>query len=282
MADFINRVTEHFDELTKSHKEVANYFLYNLDKVAVGTLEDLAGLVGVSTTTVIRFARQLGYSGFTELQKDAQDIVLNKDMIPEQPESGSPDQKVSSRLAISFERDIRNIENTMKDLKEEDLDRAVSLMQSADSLYIMSMRMGFSLAYYAFASWGRLRRDIRLLRFTGMEYPEEMVSMKKGDVCVVFAFPRFTSLAIQLLEWMKKRQVKVILVTSATFVAAREYAEIILPCRVRTASYQNSHVAPICLINYFTMALTAENYDEAAELLRDTEERLGPGFYIGN
>ena len=46
MADFINRVTEHFDELTKSHKEVANYFLYNLDKVAVGTLEDLAGLVG--------------------------------------------------------------------------------------------------------------------------------------------------------------------------------------------------------------------------------------------
>ena len=79
-------------------------------------------------------------------------------MIPEQPESGSPDQKVSSRLATSFERDIRNIENTMKDLKEEDLDRAVSLMQSADSLYIMSMRM---------------------------EYPEEMVSMKKGDVCVV-------------------------------------------------------------------------------------------------
>lgn len=230
MADFINRVTEHFDELTKSHKEVANYFLYNLDKVAVGTLEDLAGLVGVSTTTVIRFARQLGYSGFTELQKDAQNIVLNKDMIPEQPESGSPDQKVSSRLATSFERDIRNIENTMKDLKEEDLDRAVSLMQSADSLYIMSMRMGFSLAYYAFASWGRLRRDIRLLRFTGMEYPEEMVSMKKGDVCVVFAFPRFTSLAIHLLEWMKKRQVKVILVTSATFVAAREYAEIILPC----------------------------------------------------
>ena len=51
MADFINRVTEHFDELTKSHKEVANYFLYNLDKVAVGTLEDLAGLVGVSLAT---------------------------------------------------------------------------------------------------------------------------------------------------------------------------------------------------------------------------------------
>lgn len=173
-------MTEHFDELTKSHKEVANYFLYNLDKVAVGTLEDLAGLVGVSTTTVIRFARQLGYSGFTELQKDAQNIVLNKDMIPEQPESGSPDQKVSSRLATSFERDIRNIENTMKDLKEEDLDRAVSLMQSADSLYIMSMRMGFSLAYYAFASWGRLRRDIRLLRFTGMEYPEGDGQHEKG------------------------------------------------------------------------------------------------------
>ena len=188
---------------------------------------------------------------------------------------------MSEQAGHIFERDIRNvIENTMKDLKEEDLDRAVSLMQSADSLYIMSMRDGFSLAYYAFASWGRLRRDIRLLRFTGMEYPEEMVSMKRGRMRRLFAFPRFTSLAIHLLEWMKKRQVKVILVTSATFVAAREYAEInILPCRVRTASYQNSHVAPICLINYFgTMALTAENYDEAAELLRDTEELLGLAF----
>lgn len=282
MADFINRVTAHFDELTKSHKEVANYFLYNLDKVAVGTLEDLAGLVGVSTTTVIRFARQLGYAGFTELQKDAQNIVLNKDSLPGQTDGEPGKEKVNSRLAASFERDIRNIENTMKDLKEEELDRAVGLMQSADSLYIMSMRMGFSLSYYAFASWGRIRKNLHLIRFTGMEYPEEMVSMKKGDVCVVFAFPRFTSLAIHLLEWMKKKQIKVILITSAAFAAAREYAEIVLPCRVKTASYQNSHVAPICLINYFTMALTAENYDEAAELLRDTEELLGSEFYIGN
>ena len=282
MADFINRVTEHFDELTKSHKEVANYFLYNLDKVAVGTLEDLAGLVGVSTTTVIRFARQLGYSGFTELQKDAQNIVLNKDMIPEQPESGSPDQKVSSRLATSFERDIRNIENTMKDLKEEDLDRAVSLMQSADSLYIMSMRMGFSLAYYAFASWGRLRRDIRLLRFTGMEYPEEMLSMKSGDVCIIFTFPRYVTSAVRLMKWMKKHGVRIILVTAGTYSLEREFSDIVLTCRVKTGSYQNSYAAPVCLINYFTMAMASKKYDEAAALLKDSEELLGPGFYMNN
>lgn len=286
MADFINRVTAHFDELTNSHKEVANYFLYHLDKVAVSTLEELSGQVGVSTTTVIRFARQLGYTGFTQLQKAAQSIVLNKEAdaapapaaAPGKEHSGGPDRF----LQESYERDKLNIENTMRSLKKEELDKAVSLMLEADTLYLMGMRMAFTLAYYSFASWGRVRTSIRLLNMTGMEYPEEMLGMKKGDVCVLFAFPRYSSSLLRILNWMKKKQVKVILMTAASFAAAREFADIVLPCRVKTASYQNSYAAPVCLINYFTSALAAKNIAESAELLKDSEELLGPGFYIAD
>lgn len=281
MADFINRVTAHFDELTKSHKDVANYFLYNLDKVAVNTLEDLAGLVGVSTTTVIRFARQLGYGGFTELQKDAQNIVLNKEMDPP-TDIGEGNGEIDPLLFESFERDSRNIQNTMRGLAKEDLDKTAELMLSANNLYIMGMRMAYTLAYYSFASWGRMRRGIHLIHMTGMEYPEEMIGMGKGDVCVVFAFPRYNSSLIRILNWMKKKGVKVVLVTSSTFVAAGEFADIVLPCRVKTTSYQNSYAAPVCLINYFTMAFASRNSEESVELLKDTEELLGEGFYIGN
>lgn len=284
MADFINRVTAHFDELTNSHKEVANYFLYHLDKVAVSTLEELSGQVGVSTTTVIRFARQLGYTGFTQLQKAAQSIVLNKEAdvtsaaAPGKEHSAAPDRC----LQESYERDKLNIENTMRSLKKEELDKAVSLMLEADTLYLMGMRMAFTLAYYSFASWGRVRTNIRLLNMTGMEYPEEMLGMKKGDVCVLFAFPRYSSSLLRILNWMKKKQVKVILMTAASFAAAKEFADIVLPCRVKTSSYQNSYAAPVCLINYFTSALAAKNFAESAELLKDSEELLGPGFYIAD
>lgn len=282
MADFINRVTMHFDELTKSHKDVANYFLYHLDKVAVNTLEDMAGQVGVSTTTIIRFARQLGYGGFTELQKDAQNIVLNKE-----PENigigdGADSGEYDELLYESFERDKRNIENTMRSLNKADLERSVDLMLAADNLYILGMRMAYTLAYYSFASWGRMKRGIRLIHMTGMEYPEEMIGMKEGDVCVVFAFPRYIASMLRLLNWMKSKKVKVILVTASTFAAAKGFADIVIPCRVKTTTYQNSDVAPICLINYFTMAFASRNREEAIELLKDSEELLGEGFYIGN
>lgn len=282
MADFINRVTMHFDELTKSHKDVANYFLYHLDKVAVSTLEELAGLVGVSTTTVIRFARQLGYGGFTELQKDAQNIVLNKETEVDQDEVSSQVKIENELLQETYERDSRNIANTMKQLKKADLDQAVDLMLATDNLYVLGMRMAFTLAYYSFASWGRMKKNIRLIRMTGMEYPEEMVSMKQGDVCVVFAFPRYVSFLPRLLNWMKGKGVKVILVTASTFISAKEIADIVFPCWVKSASYQNSYAAPLCLINYFTLALATRNHEEAVELLKYSEELLGDGFYIGN
>lgn len=284
MADFINRVTMHFDELTKSHKDVANYFLYHLDKVAVSTLEDLAGLVGVSTTTVIRFARQLEYGGFTELQKDAQNIVLNKemDLNQESDSDGGQQGDTDELFRESWERDLRNIENTMKGLKKADLDTAVELLQNSKNLYLFGMRMAFTLSYYSYASWGRLKRNIRLIQMTGMEYPEEMISMRKGDVCVVFAFPRYVASMLRILNWMKGKGVKVILITTSTFAGAREFADLVLPCRVKTTSYQNSYAAPICLINYFTMALASRNREEAIELLKDSEELLGEDFYIGN
>lgn len=284
MADFINRVTMHFDELTKSHKDVANYFLYHLDKVAVSTLEDLAGLVGVSTTTVIRFARQLEYGGFTELQKDAQNIVLNKemDLNQESDSDGGQQGDTDELFRESWERDLRNIENTMKGLKKADLDAAVELLQNSKNLYLFGMRMAFTLSYYSYASWGRLKRNIRLIQMTGMEYPEEMISMRKGDVCVVFAFPRYVASMLRILNWMKGKGVKVILITTSTFAGAREFADLVLPCRVKTTSYQNSYAAPICLINYFTMALASRNREEAIELLKDSEELLGEDFYIGN
>ncbi len=281
MSDFIERVAEHFDELTKSHKDVANYFLYNLDKVAVNTLEELAGIVGVSTTTIIRFAKQMGYSGFTELQKDAQNIVLNKEKESGNSE-GTEARDPDCFLKESFERDIRNIEYTMKNLRQEDLDQASRMMMGAENLYIMGMRMAFSAAYYSFASWGRMRKNIRLLHWTGMEYPEEMMSMKSGDVCLIFSFPRYVTSLVRLMRWMKNQGVQIILVTSGTYSVAREFADLVLTCRVKTGSYQNSYAAPICLINYFTMAMASRKSDEAAALLKDSEELLGPGFYINN
>lgn len=277
MSDFVARVTEHSEEFTKAHKDVANYFLYNLDKVAVNTLEELSGTVGVSTTTVIRFARQLGYTGFTELQKDVQSFIFNKEQW-----SGGENEKPSGTGALlreTCERDIRNIEDTMKALKQKDLDQATEIMMKADSLYILGLRMSFSLAYCSFASWGRMRKNIRLIHATGMYHPEEMLGMKKGDACVVFTFPRYVSATARYLRWMKKRGVKIILVTAGTYNTDHEYADVVLSCRVKSGSYQNSYAAPITLINYFTAAMVARS-DEATALLKDSEELLGPDFYL--
>lgn len=281
MSGFINKITEHLGELSAAHQNVASYMLYNIDKVAFGTVEELSRQIGVSTTTVIRFAQRLGYRGFSDLQKDAQQIVLTKS-------DNNVDTSQTAHLPAihalleSYQQDMQNVTATFSNLTVQQLDQAVQWMQEGKCLYLLGLRMAFTLSYYAYASWGRMRRNIRLVHMEGLEYPEDMLNMKQGDVCVCFAFPRYVADTLRLLKWMRKQGVWVILITGARKSILWDMADLVLPCHVKSSSYQNSYSAPLALVNYFTKALSGLNQKTISDLLRNSEELLGEDFYLSN
>ncbi len=280
MIDFINNMSRRSDEFTNSQKTIAAYMKDNLDYVAFATLEDLASEVGFSTTTIIRFARALGYDGYSEMQKAVQENMLNKVSLPErfETERQIPDNEL---LKSSLENDIRNIEETFSSISEDALHETVQAISQAGSVYVLGMRSSFSLAHYMFSRIAQIRENVHLLQSTAMFFPEEMSSAREGDVCIAFLFPRYSKTTANIISWFRKYGIRIILFTSMDHTAVNMYGDIVLPCSILGISYKNSFAAPLCMINYIAAALASFNYGKTKNTLARTEEILNQGYYLG-
>ncbi len=280
MPNFLQTINDHFDSFTKSQKKVANYLTNNLNNIAFYTLDELATEIGVSTTTIIRFSRALGYNGYSEMQKDIQNHIQTKVKLPDRL-SIQKEHPSNSLLDDSFQNDIINIQRTLAAQNNDDLNAAINSILDAPNVYILGMRSSFTISYYMASRLGEIRENTHLIQSVGMVYPEEIVSAKKGDVCIAYLFPRYSKLSATILSWMKNEGVKIILITSQDYRVVRGYGDIILPCSISSLSYKNSFAAPLCLSNYLVAAIAEKNYSEAQRVLEKTESILSQGFYLG-
>ena len=279
---FYSKVNEKYNDMTHAQKTVANYVGEHPDDIAFCTLETLAAKINVSTTTVIRFARAMGYSGFSDMQDEVKREMQTKSTLPERL-----DDLISSRggedltLQSCFATDMDNLNQTLSGLDPQELRKAVDMISGANRIYILGMRSSFSLANYLTSRLGEIKRNVSFVQSTGMIYPEEVVSAGEGDVCIAYVFPRYSKTALNILAWMRSYGVKVILFTSMNDLPIRSYGDLCFNCAINSTSCKNSLTAPMCLTNYLVAELANQNYDEAHEVLSRTEELLSTGFYLG-
>ena len=182
------KIREKYDSLTHSQKQVAEYFNSYSDDVVFCTLEDLASRINVSTTTIIRFARALGYSGFSDMQNDARRDMQHKASLPERLDHTVVCSPEDSLLQETFSLDIENIRQTLSAQKTEDLRQAIQLIAGAGTVYIMGMRNSFALAHYMASRLGEMKQNVRFIQSSGMIYPEEIVGASERDVCIAYVF----------------------------------------------------------------------------------------------
>ena len=275
MPSFFQRLNEHSSKFSPAHKTAAGFFLYHLDEAAFNTLQETADAVGMSTTTIIRFARQLGYEGYSDMQGDIRDILLKKSL-PEIPEL--EDRSLSKTLTETFQVDMQNLELTLKAQKQSDLDQAVRYLAEGKRIYIVGMRTSYALANYAFIRLGQLRRNVQVITNLAGAYPEEIVSATKDDVVLAFAFPRISRLTVAMLNWLRSKQVPVVLITSVTSMQEGITGNVIIPCQVVGASYQNSFVAPLSILNYLSTSLAKVMGKTSPALLKDLSDMAIPSF----
>lgn len=280
MSNFLQDLNNQYNTFTRSHKIIADYLTGNLNDIAFCTLEELADRIGVSTTTIIRFSRTLGYSGYSDMQKDIQSNIQTKVGLPDRLEN-LEHYPSNTLLAESFRNDIHNIQRTLEVQSNENLQAVINAVSKAPNVYILGMRSSFSVAHYMASRLSEIRENIHLVQSVGMLYPEEIVSAKDGDVCIAYLFPRYSKLSTTILSWLKNEGVKIILFTSQNYSAVQGYGDIILPCSISSLSYKNSYAAPLSLSNYLIAAIAQKNYDESQRVLQKTESILNQGFYLG-
>jgi DNA-binding MurR/RpiR family transcriptional regulator len=258
----------------------ADYLLENRNDITFATLEELAAKIGVSTTTVIRLARTLGYGGYSEMQKGFQYEVMEKVSLPERL-STSGSLTMDKLMEDTIKNDIKNISETVAGLSDSLMKDAVDMISAAGNVYILGMRSSFALSHYTASRLGQIRPNVRLIQSAGMIFPEELVGCGEKDVCIAFMFSRYSKTTANLLKWMKSMKVKVILFTNPKSSAIKDYGDLFIPCHVKGVSFKNSFAAPISVINYLAAATALENQDTAVETLRKTEDFLNRGYYLG-
>ena len=246
MNIFSNKINELLPKMTNSQKSVAKYYLDNFVTVAFLTLDEVAMKIDVSTTTVIRFARLLGYSGFSEMQKDIQNTLINKVSLPQRVTTLQTSMENQNHLLVnSMQSDIDDIITTFNQLDPTILDNVINTINNASTVYILGLRSSFALAHYFTSRLAQIRPHVKLIQTAGMLFPEDFNGCNENDVCIAFLFPRYSKTTYDLLKWLKRRNTPVILITAPN---TKEFLITlnIISCSISSISFQELFRRPYC------------------------------------
>ena len=283
MSSLVTKIGKQVNQMTKSQKKVANYLLFNMDKLLFFTADELAKAANVSTATVVRFARELDFEGYTDMQKAARLRFHDREEEPEDLPQSSPEEDSSEYLLEkSFRQDIQNLKRTFQDLSREDLERACTLLKTSRRVYLVGMRISRSMATYAYINWGMLRKGVHLIHNEGLDYAEELIEINSEDLIVAFWAPRYNRATYQMLSHAKRQKASVLLITNREFNLTMEEGDfdVILRCCMENSSYQSSFVAPVTLANYLTRQLELEFSKDIAARLANWDSLLGDDFFM--
>lgn len=281
MSDISDKITREYEKLTPSQKKAASYILEDGSAIAFESLDCLALRIGVSTTSIIRLARMLGYSGYTDMRQSIRDELNHKNSsLTGRLSRSGKSSDYSALLENSLNKHIDIIKKTYEAQKEDDLNAAIQQIVSARSVYVIGLSDSFSLAYNMSIRLGQIRKAVHLMQSVGGIFAMELQEAGEGDVCVAYLLPRYSKTTADILAMMRKNRVKVILFTGQNQNPVKQYGDILLPCDISGFSVKDSIIGPMCLSNYIADAIAIGNYDNSMEMLARTEQILSFGHYL--
>ncbi|MBE6698944.1 MAG: MurR/RpiR family transcriptional regulator [Ruminococcaceae bacterium] len=266
-------IEEGMPSFSKGQRLIAAYILEHYDKAAYYTASRLGTIVGVSESTVVRFANELGYEGYPELQRALKKLIrshLTSFQRMEITNSLIGEDDVPEKVLAS---DIEKIRQTAAEIDHESFAAAVKNIVEAKNIYIIGVRSSSTLAGFLSHSLRMIFDNVRLVQTTsGSEMFEQIMQVGKGDVMIAISFPRYSSRIINAVEYAKGRGADIIALTDSKFSPIAAEADQLLLAYSDMASFMDSLVAPLSIINALVVAVAREREAEVSERLRILEE----------
>ena len=271
--DIISHIQENMAEFSKGQRAIARYITENYDKAAFMTAGRLGKTVGVSESTVVRFATELGYDGYPGMRKAMQEMVRSRLTSVQRIAVARDMLDGSNALKAVMSSDIDKLEGTLEELDRAEFDAAVNAIDRAEHLYIVGMRSSAALASFMAFYMNFLAENVRLIHdTTANEVYEQIMHIGPGDVYVGISFPRYSSSSLKAMQFAKSRGATVIALTdnaNSPFAAA---ADIRLYANSDMVSFVDSLVAPMSLINAIIVAAAARRQDTLAQTFNYLEQ----------
>ena len=267
-----NRINARYSSMSKGQKMLANYITDNYDKAVFLTAAKLGEIVGVSESTVVRFAMCLGYKGYPDFQKALEEMVRNKLNTVQRMEVTYGRIQESNVLQTVLSADAEKIKETIENIDEAAFRSAVDTILQARKIYIVGIRSCAPLASFLAFYLNQMFEDVILLHTnSASELFEQMVYMDEKDVIIGISFPRYSMRTLKALEFANNRNAKVITLTDSVHSPMNLHSSCNLIAKSDMASIVDSLVAPLSVINALIVSLCMRKQDEVASTLEMLE-----------
>lgn len=271
--ELINRINDRYGSLSKGQKCLANYITDNYDKAVFLTAARMGEMVGVSESTVVRFATHLGYKGYPEFQKALEELVRNKLNSIQRMEVTYGRISQSRILETVLASDVEKIKQTMEEIDQTAFELAVDTILNAKHIYIVGIRSCAPLASFLAFYFNLMFENVHLLHTnSASELFEQMVRISSEDVIIGISFPRYSMRTLKAMEFANNRSAKVITLTDSIHSPMNLYSSCNLIASSDMASIVDSLVAPLSVINALIVALCMKKQSQVAETLEMLED----------
>ena len=267
----ISDIQAQYPRLSKGQKLIAQYILNNYDKVAFMTACKLGETVGVSESTVVRFATTLGYSGYPKLQDALQELIKNKLTTVQRVDMANEYSDDSTILKKVLKSDIDNIKDTLDCIDEKHFEEAANKLLKARKIYILGMRSSFTIAQYLGFYLDIILDNVHIIRTDMGDAFEQTVKMNKDDVLIAISFPRYSKKSYQIVEYAKEKGAHIIAITDSKFAPVASLAKDVLLVKSNMASFVDSLVPAFSVANALIVAVGMKEKEDIKEYFDELE-----------
>lgn len=270
--DLISEIEKKYSNLSKGQKLIADYITSDYDKAAFMTASKIGDLVGVSESTVVRFANTLGYDGYPSLQEDLQELIKSK-LTTVQRISMSEEDYSNTNIEVKkiLKTDMDNIRDTADEIDCEEFEEVIEDILKAKRVYILGLRSSNTLAAYLGFYLGIILDDVTVVSLGISDIFEQLIRVDKDDLVIGISYPRYSRRTIDALKYVKEQDARIIGITDSHTSPIVNIADHTLYAKSNMVSFVDSLVAPMSLINALIVSIGMRLKSETSEYFGELE-----------
>lgn len=267
----ISHIQSQYTRFSKGQKLIAQYILKNYDKVAFMTACKLGETVGVSESTVVRFANALGYSGYPKLQDALQELIKNKLTTVQRVDMVKEFNDDSAILKKIVKSDIDNIKDTLDEIDEKAFEEASNRILKARRIYILGMRSSFTIAQYLGFYLGIILDSVHVIRTDMGDAFEQVVKINEDDVLIAISFPRYSTKSYQIVSYAKEKGAHIVSLTDSLFAPVASLTDNLLLVKSNMVSFVDSLVPALSIANALIVSVGMKEKEDIKQHFDDLE-----------
>ena len=270
--DILAIIQNNMSNFSKGQKLIGRFILENYDKAAFMTASRLGKTVNVSESTVVRFAAELGYDGYPAMQKALQEMIRSKLTTLQRIEVSNDRIGDHDILSMVVQSDIEKIRMSLEEINRDDFTAAVDAIVKARRIYILGVRSSNTLSSFLSFYFNLIFEDVKHVQTTlASEMFEQMLRVREGDVVIGISFPRYSTRTVRAMEYARDQGATVVAITDSELSPLTDRASYKLLAKSDMASFVDSLVAPLSIINALIVAVGRKKNDEVSAIFSKLE-----------